>query len=188
MRRERRQDKNKFLNSFCVKRLVDLFHILIFVHLVHELHDGADGGVEVESSSDIFRNLFDCLIQNKIKFFIFFAYRLCFAFFLPAALCEVIYESPNSVQESVTSVYSLVRPVELSVRRCREQYEQSCCVGAVFLEYLIRRYHIAERLTHFQEFAAGRVFFAYHSLREQVIKRLFVSCKTHVMKSHLEES
>ena len=184
MRRERIEKRQQRLDRFVEQRQVDIA-VLVFVHFIYELHDRRDGCVEVEPSAGVFSYLFDGAVHHEVEGLVSCILSLEFGADLsvPPYIVDVfVYESVYTVEESVASLNTLVRPVELLFRRSSEEDEESCCIRTVFRLDLRRAYNVAERFAHL-----GAVL-DDHSLSKQVSERLFLFAESEIVHYHLEES
>ena len=182
MRCKRSQNGNQSINGVFHKGLVCFFQFFISVQLVNKLHDRADGCIKAESSPNVIGYFFNRSIEDIIQFFI----CICLDFICNIAtfpfLMEIVDKTVYTVQESVASFHSRVRPVQFSFRRSRKQNEKPCSICTIFIDNFLRAYNISERFTHLL------AILVYHTLGQQVPKRLFLAYKPQIIQSHLEET
>ena len=148
-----------------------------------KLHDGGDGGVEVEAL-----HVVGDLLDGPVD--------------APAQLLEPVRrgigagiggdarqplavahgEAPHPVEEAVRSLDALVTPVQVLLGRGREQGEQTRGIRAVALDQLVRVHHVVLGLGHL-----GAVL-DDHALGQQVAEGLVHDKPAHVTQDAGEEA
>ena len=89
---------------------------------------------------------------------------------------------PEALQEAITSLHTLVGPLERLLRRRREHHEQAHRVGAVLADQFLRVDDVALVLRHL-----GAVL-EHHALRQQVGERFGHVGQALVAHDALEEA
>ena len=130
---------------------------------VDQLHDGGDGGVEVELVFDVGGDLADGLVGLARQLPGRVVGQLSKLGHWSVKELKVSQHQPvHFVQEARRAVHALVAPLQIPLRRRRKQAEEPHGVGAVALDELVGVDHVALGFRHL-----GAVF-NHHALGEQV--------------------
>ena len=151
VRSERR--KQNYIGRQCF--FVDTTGLLSHVnHLVVIFHEFGNNGIQVEA----FQTFCDIVNQAMTQFYHLFSFcNICF--------CAVLYQFPETIQETVYTVDSSVIPLCIQFRRSYEQLIDTQRVTSVISYQIVRRNNVSFRFTHLDTVLTGD-----HTLVEQFME------------------